>query len=174
MDGSTRAAGYRSTTTPGERSLRNLAGDGRKSERRESRFWEYGENSQNGWTDKADVCYEWVVFKPAVIGTAGVALVLAGCCGFRDTGLPPVENRCRDEIVILSAPPPRTYREVGTVTTPGGNADSAYDNYRRMQAGAAHLGGDAVILTDWRPEPSTDFWERPHVGVAIAYTVSQL
>ena len=108
------------------------------------------------------------------MGIVGVTLVFAGCCGFRDSGLPPVQKRCPDEVVIWAAPPPRTYREMGMVTSPGGDADSASGNYHRMQARAADLGADAVILTDGMPEPSTEFWQFPHTGVAIAYTTSQL
>jgi hypothetical protein len=108
------------------------------------------------------------------MGIVGITLVLGGCCAFRDSGLPEVEKRCPDEVVIWAAPPARAYREMGTVTTPGGSADSASDNYHRMQAGAADLGADAVILTDWMAEPPADFWQLPHTGVAIAYTVSQL
>ena len=128
----------------------------------------------NTWTVAGDICYNSIVFKLVVIGIMGISVFLEGCCEFRDSGLPPVEKRCRDEIVILAEPPPQTYRQMGTVTTPAGNAESANDNYRRMQAGAAHLGADAVILTDWTPEPTTDFWQRAHTGVAIRYTTSQL
>jgi len=108
------------------------------------------------------------------IGISCIALILAGCCAAPRHYGPSLSSVCPDDVVIFSAPPHRTYSEIGTVSSPGGRNTIPADNYRRIQKEAACLGAVAVILTDQVPAEEPDFWQYPHTGIAIVYATSSL
>jgi hypothetical protein len=110
------------------------------------------------------------MFRALAIGIVWTSVALTGCC---PTGVW-VNQGCACNVIILSSPPPYSYFELGTVSSPGGPNTVPADNYRRMQREAACLGGRAVILTDQVPIEEPDFWQYPHTGVAIRYATSSL
>ena len=110
------------------------------------------------------------MFRALAIGIVWTSLALTGCC---PTGVW-VNQACVCNVVILSSPPPYSYFELGTVSSPGGPDTIPAANYRRMQWEAACLGARAVILTDQIPSEEPDFWQYPHTGIAIRYATSSL
>lgn len=88
-----------------------------------------------------------------------------------------------EHVVILFAPPPQPYDQIGLVSSLGGVFASDGDMYRKMQMAAAGLGADAIIIqgsgttvqtgtgiTVVQSQSVNNYWDYPKTSaIAIKY-----
>ena len=106
-----------------------------------------------------------------------LTLLLASCAAV-DTSFRPAETRVQPppkppgcSIMVLRAPPQRSYVEIGTASVSGGTWYSQDEAERRLSEKACEVGGDAILVAS---ERYTDGPESLQVGRRSGATAAVL